>query len=81
MFEKVTTLLIEEAEEGGGLPTEASVYNLLPATEYSATLSVRLARLGTRKWQATGLEASFITPECADAQNHSKLHYSLQDSC
>jgi len=62
-MEPQTSALVEEDErDGRGAPTEASVFNLLPATEYMAELSVRFQRLGTRRWQATGLTSSFVTP-------------------
>mmetsp|Transcript_123841 Transcript_123841/g.246394 ORF Transcript_123841/g.246394 Transcript_123841/m.246394 type:complete len:1760 (-) Transcript_123841:93-5372(-) len=58
-----TSALVEEDDKDGrGAPTEASVFNLLPATEYMAELSVRFQRLGTRRWQSTGLTSSFVTP-------------------
>jgi len=60
-LEDHTSALLEAGEDSEP-PAEAKVFNLLPATEYAAELSVRLARLGTRAWQPTGLEASFITP-------------------
>merc|ERR1711865_816149 len=55
-----TTVLLDEWEEQAGVPTEASVFHLLPATEYHAELLIRFSRLGTRRWQSTGLSASFV---------------------
>eukprot|EP00931_Biecheleriopsis_adriatica_P036361 TRINITY_DN20951_c0_g1_i1.p1 TRINITY_DN20951_c0_g1~~TRINITY_DN20951_c0_g1_i1.p1 ORF type:complete len:1886 (+),score=318.00 TRINITY_DN20951_c0_g1_i1:165-5822(+) len=60
-WEHQTSVLLE-GDEAGATPTEASVFNLTPATEYAAELFVRFARLGSRSWQSTGLHASFVTP-------------------
>jgi len=57
-----TSVLLEEGDDQSASPTRASVYHLQPNTEYQATLCVRFLRLGMRKWQSTGLTASFVTP-------------------
>merc|ERR1712048_581043 len=67
-----TSLLIGEDEEDEDgdmkhatrrhLPTEASAFGLRAGAEYKAELSVRLARMGARTWQPTGLSASFVMP-------------------
>jgi len=65
-FEHRTSILLEEDDRRSGPPTQASVFNLAPGTEYRAWLLVRCTRLGTRSWQATGLTASFVTPHSDD---------------
>ncbi|CAK9117573.1 unnamed protein product [Durusdinium trenchii] len=56
-----TSILIEG--EGNKQPAcEAKVFNLWPATEYSAELFARCVRPWTRRWQPTGLKSHFITP-------------------
>merc|ERR1712048_60202 len=67
-----TSLLIgEDDEDEDGdmmhaphrkLPTEASAFGLRAGAEYKAELSVRLARMGARTWQPTGLSTSFVMP-------------------
>ncbi|CAE8646773.1 unnamed protein product, partial [Polarella glacialis] len=71
-LEHQTSLLLE-GEPGAAPPTKATVFHLWPATEYFAELSVRFARLGSRRWQSTGLTASFLTPNHEEAQNHSRI--------
>lgn len=63
------TSALTEASEKEGIErlTEAKVFNLAPSTRYRAELAVRFARLGSRRWQPSGLTTDFVTPSVADA--------------